>query len=81
MFKSFFDLSSLLKVTPVTSESNAINFKSISLDSPMLELHPTKKIIYSFKYLKMAMLSEFLPTTIFEFEKIIDLTSPFSLKP
>ena len=45
MFRSFFDLSSLLKVTPVTSESNAINFKSISLDSPMLELHPTKKII------------------------------------
>ena len=29
----------------------------------------------------MAKLSEFLPTTMFEFDKIIDLTSPFNLKP
>ena len=40
-----------------------------------------KKSTYSFKYLKMAKLSEFLPTTMFEFDKIIDLTSPFNLKP
>jgi len=44
MFRSFFDLSSLVKVTPVTSESSAKNFKLISRDSSMLELHPTKKI-------------------------------------
>ena len=45
MFRSSFDLSLLLKVTPVISESNAVNFKSILLDSPMSEVHPTKKII------------------------------------